>query len=123
MAFYTSDTLLVASSEENFQTLFMRKRRWHGVRVDRRRAESLKWLALYRSTPVSAITHYAAIVGSYEDSTTGRFVFELSEPTPLPRAIGAGIRRPIPIQGQRYVFLDQLLSANEIADLLESRRG
>jgi hypothetical protein len=118
---YTFDTLLVASSEENFQTLFLSERRWHGARVDRRRAGCLKWLAVYRRAPTSAITHYAEILSSHEDPMTGRRSFELNEPIALARAVGSGRSRSVPIQGQRYVFLENLFKAGEIIDLLETK--
>jgi hypothetical protein len=113
------DTLIVAASEESFDAYFMLGRRWFGVRVDSRKVPSLKWLAVYRGSPVSAITHYAAVNGVKEDPRTGRLIFDLDEARELIRPVGMSSSRPIPIQGQRYIRLELLLKANDIGDLLK----
>lgn len=115
------DTIILAASEENFDGIFMIERRWYGVRVDSRKATSLKWLAIYRSAPVSAVTHYAPIAGISEDPRTGRMNFDLGEPKELRRHIKISTSRPVPIQGQRYVSIERLLAAKDVGDLLVAK--
>lgn len=112
------DTLLVASSEENFAQVFLRERRWYGVRIHHLRLPSLKWIAIYRRAPTSAITHYAAIVDATEDASTGRYHISLDRIAELRRPVPMRGEKRTPIQGQRYVTLQSILDAREVAELL-----
>jgi hypothetical protein len=112
------NTLLVASSNENFAQVFLVEKRWYGVRIGQRRLSNLKWIALYRRSPVSAITHYAAIVEAREDPATGRYRISVDQVVELARPVPMRGDRCTPIQGQRYVQLKSILEAREVADLL-----
>jgi hypothetical protein len=109
------DTIVVPAHPKGFGEVFVKERRWPNVKIDRRRTESVKYVAVYQTGPVSAITHYAEI-GSFKPlQQTGRFDLFLKG---APIAIG-----PVPftaedvcaVQGPRYTNLKLVLSASHLA--------
>lgn len=111
------DTIVVSSREENFARYFIGERSWYPVRIDDRRIDQLQWIAIYRSTPVRAITHLARIKAVYRFEDSGRYRIDFDEPqeldTPVPSEAGA----PSVMQGQRYTSLVTLKNAKTLADL------
>jgi hypothetical protein len=108
------NTIVVPAHPKGFGEVFVKEHRWPNVKIDRRRIESIKYIAVYQTGPVSAITHYAEIASFKSLKQTGRFdLFLKGEPI----AIG-----PIPftaedvcaVQGPRYTKLHLILSARHL---------
>lgn len=108
------DTIVVPAHPKGFGEVFVKERRWPNVKIDRRRIESVKYIAVYQTGPVSAITHYAEIASFKALNQTGRFDLVLKGG---PIAVG-----PVPytaadvcaVQGPRYTKLKLVLSASHL---------
>jgi hypothetical protein len=55
------DTVVVPAQDEGFEQVFMGEDRWYKVRIHGRMIPKLKYAAVYRVAPTSAITHVAPI--------------------------------------------------------------
>jgi len=114
------DTVVYPAHNEGFANVFLNERKWRYVRIKKERIENIKYLALYRSAPMSQITHYAEVadngfvfnqaVGKYEILLKGQPI-ELANPVPLGSISAVATRTP------RYTTLEKLLCAQEYKDL------
>lgn len=108
------DTIVVPAHPKGFDQVFVKEHRWPNVKIDRRKIESVKYIAVYQTGPVSAITHYAEITSFNALKQAGRFDLFLKGG---PIAVG-----PVPytaadvcaVQGPRYTKLKLVLSASHL---------
>lgn len=108
------DTIVVPAHPKGFNEVFVKERRWPNVKIDHRRIENVKYIAVYQTGPVSAITHYAEIESFKALNQTGRFDLFIKGG---PIAVG-----PVPytsadvcaVQGPRYTKLKLVLSASHL---------
>ena len=108
------DTLVVPAHPKGFREVFLEKRKWQNVKIDKRRMFSLKFIAVYQTAPVSAITHYAEIERLEPTQRVGRFDALLrGEPIEISpvRYTNADI---CAVQGPRYTRLELLLAASHL---------
>ena len=112
-----SDTIIVSAKEESFYSVFLGDWCWYPIRIGSEKLESLKWIAVYQTAPVSAITHYAKIEQIVDYKDTGRYKIVFEEPEELDTHIELGENRTKTLQGQRYTTLEKLKRAIEIEDL------
>ncbi len=57
----TLDTLVVPASPDGFQKVFLGEECWYSFKLSKRALNELKYICVYQTRPVSAITHYAEI--------------------------------------------------------------
>ena len=91
---------------------------WYQVRIHTSRLDKIKYIAVYQSAPISAVTHYAPVktIESFGDS--GKYKLIFAEPaTELPEPIKR--RKEFPPRSPFYTTISKLKSANTLADLLE----
>ena len=69
----TFDTIVVPAHPKGFQDVFLGQSRWPNLKVDRKRLKELKFVAIYQTKPVSAITHYAEIKSFLPLERVGRY--------------------------------------------------
>ena len=112
-----SDTIIVSAKEESFYSVFLGEWCWYPIRIGSEKLESLKWIAVYQTAPISAITHYAKIEQIVDYKDTGRYKIVFEEPEELDTHIALGENRTKTLQGQRYTTLEKLKRAIEIEDL------
>lgn len=109
------DTIVVPAHPQGFNEVFINKRMWPNLKMDTRRRNNIKFIAVYQTKPVSAITHYAEIKCLETLETKGRFnVFlsgEVVEIEPV-RFTNADI---CALQGPRYTNLQLILSAKHLS--------
>lgn len=55
------DTVVVPAQEDGFQETFLGEHRWYQIRIHASMVPRIKYIAAYRTAPVSAITHVAAV--------------------------------------------------------------
>lgn len=111
------DMLIVGAIEASFLRHFIEEKSWYPVRIDSRRVDALKWIAVYQSSPVSAITHVARIVRIRPYLSTGRYQVDFGEPEELGSPIRLDPDAKSGFQGQRYSWMRRISSAKIVSDL------
>lgn len=108
------DTIIVRARKNGFKKVFIGENSWYSVRINEDRIPFLRYIAVYQTTPVKKITHYAEIkdiIISPEDSSKKKILFkseakELSKKIPLGDDWNA-------LQSNRYTnFKNLFTSAN-----------
>ncbi len=95
------DTVVVPAREDGFQETFLAENRWYAIRIHGTMRPQIKYLAIYRVAPRSAITHIAPVSSIEPWKDSGKYIVNLSE---SPREIG-----PIPlVKGERVKGLQNL---------------
>jgi len=112
------DTIVVPAHEEGFQKVFIEQNAWWAVRISGGMLEKVKYIAAYRTAPISAITHFAEIDGiePYGEEGKYKLIFsgqakELDQPIPFsdsPKGL---------MQGIKYTNFEKLKTAKKVADL------
>lgn len=109
------DTVVVPAREDGFKEVFLGEDRWYKVRIHPSMISQLKYVAVYRTAPVSAITHYAPIRSIEPWQNTGKMVINFAEPareiTPLKLTKNG---RVAPLYGLRYTNFEKLKTAKSL---------
>lgn len=113
------DTVIVPAEDEGFQNVFINQNCWYAISIGINMIDKLKYIAVYRKTPVKAITHYAEIsyIDVYKD--TGKYIIYFKEPAKT-------LKRKIPLnprninkapQGRVYTNFDKIINAKDGATM------
>lgn len=112
------DTVVVPSWEEGFQQTFIAENRWYAIRIHSTIRPQLKYIAVYRVAPISAITHIAQIKSIEPWRDTGKFVVNFTEAAreigPIPLVKGGRIK---PLYNLRYTMLKKIEVAKNLDDI------
>lgn len=111
------DTIIIAAKEDGFYRVFLGENSWYPVRLGGEKLPVLKWIAVYQTSPISAITHYAKIQKIEPFQDTWRYKITFEEPAELGAPITLGSSGLLSMQGQRYTTIHRLLRAKTIDDL------
>lgn len=112
------DTIVVPAQTEGFERAFIGAQAWWAIRIAQSKLEKLKWIAAYRVSPISAITHIAEIDRIEPYGDTGKYKLFFKGPavaldTPVPYgAAPSGV-----MQAARYTTRDKVLSAKSVLDI------
>lgn len=101
---------------EGFEKVFLGDHEWFSIRIAEWRIGKIEYVACYRTSPYSEITHYAKVkkIEPYESSNKYKIVFD-GEPIPLNQPIKRGSETGV--RSTRYTTLSKLLAAKEIWEL------
>ena len=55
------DVVIVPAQEEGFKAVFMGEKRWRAIHIAGGKLQRIRYIAVYQTKPVSAVTHYAAV--------------------------------------------------------------
>lgn len=115
---YNFDTVIFPAHNSGFRETFLNENCWYSVRINEKRIDKLKYVAIYRSAPTSGITHYAEIdkIEQYED-TDKKIIYFKSEAIELDNKINLGGINANSMRSPRYTTLKKLLCAKELKDL------
>lgn len=71
------DTIVCPAREDGFKEAFLASEKWWAIRINPTMIPQIKYIAMYRVSPVSAITHYGKIssIKPYRDS--GKYIITL----------------------------------------------
>ena len=84
------DTIIVPAKPGNFEATFLGEKCWWAIRISGGKLDKIKYIAAYRTKPVSAITHYAPIshIEPYGEGGKYKVVFSESAKTIRPIPLG-----------------------------------
>ncbi len=110
------DTIVVPARQEGFKETFLDDDCWYPIRISDSKFDSIKYVAGYQSTPVSAITHYAPVARIESYGEEGKYKLIFSEKAKAIEPISRDLP-PWSVQSPRYTTLAKLLSARKLTDL------
>lgn len=111
------DTVVVPAMEEGFQEVFIGQNCWYAIRISGGMLPRIKYVAAYRTAPVSAITHYAPVERIEPYGEGGKYRLVFAEPAKELPTIPYGNAVTGTMQGPRYTTLAKLLAASSVGDL------
>lgn len=116
------DTVIVPAYEEGFEKVFIGQNCWYEIRIAAEKLDKIKYIAVYRTAPISAITHSAPVDHIEPYGTNGKYKLVFSKPAEaLPHEIGEAPTGAM--QGTRYTAHKKLLAAKKFADLMAKGIG
>lgn len=111
------DTIIVPAQEDGFQEAFIGESAWWAIRIAGGMLDKLKYIAAYRVSPISAITHYAPIERIEPYGEEGKYKLVFAEPAKeLENKVAFDLTRGS-MQGPRYTNFKKLLAARKMSDL------
>lgn len=112
------DTVILSSKESGFEVTFLGEKCWYPCKISESREKNLKYIAIYRGYPESAITHYAKIKEfRYSNQKGCKVCYFDGEPILLPNKITLGNKDGCFFIGAKYTKLQSLLSAKKADDI------
>jgi len=112
------DTIVVPGHEDGFVETFIGEKAWWAVRISGGMLQKIRYIAIYRTAPVSAVTHYAVVASIEPYGEEGKYKLLFSgEPKELESPIPMGDSQPAIMMGPKYTSFSKLKSAGKVADL------
>jgi hypothetical protein len=111
------DTIVVPAQEEGFQETFIAENRWYQIRIHPSMVPRIRYIAAYRTAPVSAITHIAAVRDIVPWKEGPKYVLNFTDPATeigpiklVPKPNGT-VKAP---QAPRYTSYSKLMKATNL---------
>lgn len=114
----TYDTVVVPAMEEGFNKVFIGENCWYAIRLAAGSIPKIKYIAAYRSAPISAITHLAEVESIELYGESGKYRLNFKSPAVEINQVKYDGVKGNQLQGLRYTRKEKLLSASTITDLL-----
>ena len=109
------DTIVVPAREEGFQETFIGEDCWYKIRIHSSMIPRIKYIAAYRTAPVSAITHLAPVREIEPYKETNKYILYFAEPAreiqPVKLVSGGRVSAP---QSIRYTTRERLEKARTL---------
>ena len=116
------DTVVFSAKGRGFEDTFMGELEgpcWYPCKISDDREENLKYIAIYRGAPVSAITHYAKIKEfEFDPVRNEKVCYFDGTPIELPSKIVLGNRPGCFFNGRKYTSMENLLNASRADELV-----
>ncbi|MBR5853741.1 MAG: hypothetical protein IKY74_06015 [Alistipes sp.] len=112
------DTIVVPAQEEGFQSAFIESNAWWQIRISVSMLDKIKYIAAYRTAPVSAITHIAEVdrIERYKD--TNKYILYFKEPAKeIPHIELDKDKKGVAPQASRYTNYVRLMSATKLSEV------
>ena len=112
------DTIVVPAQEEGFQSAFIESNAWWQIRISVSMLDKIKYIAAYRTAPVSAITHIAEVdrIERYKD--TNKYILYFKEPAKeIPHIELDKDKKGVAPQASRYTNYARLMSATKLSEV------
>lgn len=111
------DTIVVPAHDDGFTETFLGENRWYKIRIHSSMIPRIKYIAVYRVAPESAITHIAPVASIEQWPETNKYVVNFAEPAtaigPIRLVPGGRIKAP---QAPRYTSRTLLARATNLDD-------
>lgn len=115
------DTVILSATGRGFEETFLGENEpmcWRPCKISDEREPHLKYIAIYRGQPVSAITHYAKVKEfQYNEERECKVCYFEGEPIELPHKIPLGTKDSCFFIGAKYTTLESLLNAAKADEL------
>lgn len=108
------DTIVIPAHPKGFNEVFLAEGRWPNLKIDKKRHSDVKFIAVYQTKPVSAITHYAEIDKFEPMQKNGRFNVLLKNDISSVGPIEFTDADICAVQGPRYTYLKLILDAKHL---------
>lgn len=112
------DTIVVPAQEEGFQSAFIESNAWWQIRISVSMLDKIKYIAAYRTAPVSAITHVAEVdrIERYKD--TNKYILYFRESAKaIPHIELDKDKKGVAPQASRYTNYARLMSATKLSEV------
>lgn len=112
------DTIVVPAQEEGFQSAFIESNAWWQIRISVSMLDKIKYIAAYRTAPVSAITHVAEVdrIERYKD--TNKYILYFKESAKaIPHIELDKDKKGVAPQASRYTNYARLMSATKLSEV------
>ena len=112
------DTIVVPAQEEGFQSAFIESNAWWQIRISVSMLDKIKYIAAYRTAPVSAITHVAEVdrIERYKD--TNKYILYFKESAKaIPHIELDKDKKGVAPQVSRYTNYARLMSATKLSEV------
>lgn len=112
------DTIVVPAQEDGFQQAFIGRNAWWQIRISSSMLEKIKYIAAYRTAPISAITHVAEVqrIERYKDTNKYILIFKGPAKEIHHIRLDEGSRGKAP-QSARYTNYKKLMAAQKLSDV------
>ena len=118
----TNNTVILSSVDRGFEETFMGEAEipcWYPCRCSAERISNLKYIAVYRGAPVSAITHYAKVKEiTYSKEKKCNVCYFEGAPIKLPHDIVLGSKSGCFFRGAKYTSIESLLNATTADNII-----
>lgn len=115
------DTVVLSSTGRGFEETFLGENEqacWYPCKISEAREQKIKYIAVYRGQPISAITHYAKIREiKYDQKKDCKVCYFDGNPIELPHKVILGNKESCYFIGAKYTSLDGLLNATQADEL------
>ncbi len=112
------DTIIVPAQEEGFQSAFIESNAWWQIRISVSMLDKIKYIAAYRTAPVSAITHVAEVKSIEKYKDTNKYILNFKEPAKeIPHIELNRDKKGLAPQAPRYTNYKKLISAKQLSDI------
>ncbi len=111
------DTIVVPAQEDGFKEVFLREHCWYAIRIGGGRLGEIKYIAVYQTAPISAVTHFAEVESIEPYGDGGKYRLNFVAPA---KPIGPLEYSKAPkglMQSIKYTTYEKLISAKELMDL------
>ncbi len=116
------DTVILSSTGRGFEDTFLGENEpgcWYPCKISNTRMPNLKYIAIYRGQPFSAITHYAKIKEfQYDQDRNCKVCYFDGAPIELSNKIVLGNRDACYFIGAKYTSLENLLNVTRTDELI-----
>ena len=112
------DTIVVPAKEEGFHSAFIESNAWWQIRISVSMLDKIKYIAAYRTAPVSAITHVAEVdrIERYKD--TNKYILYFKESAQaIPHIELDKDKKGVAPQASRYTNYARLMSATKLSEV------
>ena len=112
------DLVIYPAHNDGFEETFIGEDCWYSVRIKEDKIPKVKYVAVYRSAPVSGITHYAKVkeISQYMD-TNKKIIYFDGPAVQLNNTVQLGATDPNAMRSPRYTTLSKLKNATTVKDL------
>jgi hypothetical protein len=113
----SSDTVVLPARDEGFRDVFIGENQWRAIRISAAMKDRIRYIAVYRVAPISAVTHLAKVkeIKPYKD--TGKYQLVFDGPAEEIKHVKLREGKAAP-RAPFYVQKQKLLTAKTIDDTL-----